>query len=113
VNRGVFYFAESDTTPAFNRPYVHFMGSSRNLRLSLGNQTLYWRAYSQYLGSETSTPVAFGTPPVAVSGGGTAAGPARQASQGSGTAAGGEGGAGFGLRAVSGGAAGVGAEILR
>jgi hypothetical protein len=96
VNRGVFYFAESDVTPAFSNPYVHFMGSSRNLRVSLGNQTLYWRAYSQYLGSETSDPVAFGTPPTAVVGGGTATGPALQSSQGSGTASGSEGGSGFG-----------------
>jgi len=40
LNRGIFYFAESDTTPAFHQPYVHFLGSSRNLRLALGNQTL-------------------------------------------------------------------------
>ncbi len=97
LNRGIFYFAESDTTPAFNQPYVHFMGSSRNLRVALGNQTLYWRAYSQYLGSETSNPVTFGTPPTAVVGGGTAAGPALQTSCGSGTASGSEGGSGFGL----------------
>ena len=96
VNRGIFYFAESDVTPAFGNPYVHFMGSSRNLRVSMGNRTLYWRAYSQYLGSETSSPVAFGTPPTAVVGGGTATGPALQSSQGSGTASGSEGGSGFG-----------------
>src|ERR1700692_2640427 len=36
VNRGIFYFAESDTTPAFSKPRVHFMGSSRNLRVSIG-----------------------------------------------------------------------------
>jgi len=97
LNRGIFYFAESDVTPAFSNPYVHFMGSSRNLRVSMGNQTLYWRAYSQYLGSDTSEPVAFGTPPTAVVGGGTATGPALQTSSGSGTASGSEGGAGFGL----------------
>src|ERR1700688_3216115 len=96
VRRGIFYFAESDTTPSFGQPYVHFLGSSRNLRVSLGNQTLYWRAYSQYLGSETSNPIAFGTPPTAVVGGGTATGPALQASMGSGTASGSEGGSGFG-----------------
>jgi len=50
---------------------VHFLGSSRNLRLALGNQTLYWRAYSQYLGSDPSGPVTFGTPATAVIGGGT------------------------------------------
>jgi len=101
VNRGIFYFAESDTTPAFHQPYVHFLGSSRNLRLALGNQTLYWRAYSQYLGSETSQPVAFGNPPTAVTGGGAATGPSLQPSSGSGTASGSEGGSGFGLVAKS------------
>src|SRR5437016_3590416 len=48
---GLFYFAESDTTPAFGAPRVYFIGASRNLYLQLGNQTLYWRAYSQYIGS--------------------------------------------------------------
>lgn len=96
VHRGIFYFAESDTTPAFSAPRVYFLGSSRNLRIELGNQTLYWRAYSQYLGSEPSAPVAFGTPPAAVAGGGTTAGPPWQASQGSGTAPGSAGGSGFG-----------------
>src|SRR5436305_63095 len=51
VRRGIFYFAESDDTPAFSMPRVYFLGSSRNLRVALGNQTLYWRAYSQYVGS--------------------------------------------------------------
>ena len=96
VRRGIFYFAESDTTPAFSRPYVYFLGSSRNLRVALGNQTLYWRAYSQYLGSDPSAPVTFGTPATALAGGGTASGPQLQASQGSGTASGTEGGSGFG-----------------
>jgi hypothetical protein len=96
VHRGIFYFAESDVTPAFSRPRVHFLGSSRNLRVALGNQTLYWRAYSQYLGSDPSAPVTFGTPPIAVIGGGTAAGPQMQPSTGSGTAPGTAGGSGFG-----------------
>src|SRR5258707_14698860 len=72
VHRGIFYFAESDATPAFSQPRVHFLGSSRNLRVALGNQTLYWRAYSQYLGSDPSEPVTFGTPATAVTGGGPA-----------------------------------------
>ena len=76
VRRGVFYFVESDTAPAFTSPHVYFLGSSRNLRVSLGNQTLYWRGYSQYMGSVPSTPVPFGSPPTAVTGGG-AAGPPR------------------------------------
>src|ERR1700719_4968632 len=41
LNRGIFYFAESDTTPAFHQPYVHFLGSLHNLRVAVGNQTLY------------------------------------------------------------------------
>lgn len=101
LNRGIFYFAESDATPAFSQPYVHFLGSSRNFRVAMGNQTLYWRAYSQYLGSETSAPVSFGSPPTAVTGGGTATGPALQSSSGSGTASGSQGGSGFGLVAKS------------
>src|ERR1700688_44147 len=101
LNRGIFYFAESDTAPSFPQPYVHFLGSSRNLRISMGNQTLYWRAYSQYLGSEPSEPVTFGTPATAGTGGGTAAGPALQTSTGSGTASGSEGGSGFGEVAQS------------
>ena len=83
---GLFYFAESDVTPAFSAPRVYFLGSSRNLYVQLGNQTLYWRAYSQYVGSSPSAPVAYGTPPTAVVGGG-ASGPAPLASSGSGTPA--------------------------
>jgi hypothetical protein len=101
VHRGIFYFAESDTTPAFSRPRVHFLGSSRNLRVALGNLTLYWRAYSQYLGSNPSEPVTFGTPATPVIGGGTAAGPPLQPSMGSGTAPGTAGGSGFGQAAES------------
>ncbi|MDP9147874.1 MAG: hypothetical protein M3N22_09455, partial [Acidobacteriota bacterium] len=47
---GLFYFAESDVTPAFASPRVYFLGASRNFYGQLGNQTLYWRAYSQYVG---------------------------------------------------------------
>src|SRR6202012_5704863 len=94
--RGVFYFLESASEPAFTAPHVYFLGSSRNLRLSLGNQTLYWRGYSQYIGSTPSAPVAFGSPPTAVTGGGLA-GPAPQASSGSGTATAQQGGSGFGV----------------
>ena len=95
---GLFYFAESDITPAFNSPRVYFLGASRNLYLQLGNQTLYWRAYSQYVGSLASAPVNFGNPPVAVAGGG-ATGPAPLPSQGSGALKNGltPGGNGFGL----------------
>src|SRR5882762_11981539 len=80
---GLFYFAESDVTPAFFAPRVYFLGASRNLYVQLGNQTLYWRAYSQYIGSLPSAPVSFGAPPTAVAGGG-ATGPAPLPSSGSG-----------------------------
>ena len=96
---GLFYFAESDTTPGFNHPRVYFMGASRNLYVQLGNQTLYWRAYSQYIGSQPSAAVNFGNPPAAVTGGG-ATGPAPQPSQGSGALnsnGSAPGGNGFGL----------------
>ena len=99
---GLFYFAESDTTRAFGAPRVYFMGASRNLYVQLGNQTLFWRAYSQYIGSLASSPVAFGAPPIAVAGGG-ASGPAPQPSQGSGALPNGQvrGGNGFGANAGS------------
>ena len=99
---GLFYFVESDVTPAFSAPRVYFLGASRNLYVQLGNQTLYWRAFSQYIGSLASTPVAFGTPPTGVAGGG-ASGPAPQPSQGSGVLPNGQvrGGNGFGAKAGS------------
>jgi hypothetical protein len=95
---GLFYFAESDVTPGFNSPRVYFLGSSRNLYVQLGNQTLYWRAYSQYVGTAPSSPVTFGSPATAVAGGGSS-GPAPLPSAGSGTLANGTiiGGNGFGL----------------
>jgi hypothetical protein len=95
---GLFYFAESDTTPAFRAPRVYFLGASRNIYVQLGNQTLYWRAYSQYIGSMPSAPVAYGTPPIAVVGGG-ASGPTPQPSTGSGVLPNGllRGGNGFGV----------------
>jgi hypothetical protein len=95
---GLFYFAESDTTPAFGAPRVYFMGASRNLYVQLGNQTLYWRGYSQYVGSLASAPVTFGSPAIAVVGGGSA-GPAPLPSSGSGALPNGllRGGNGFGV----------------
>jgi len=95
---GLFYFAESDTTPAFAAPRVYFLGASRNLYVQLGNQTLYWRGYSQYIGSHPSASVTYGKPPVAVTGGG-ASGPAPLPSTGSGTLPPGvvRGGNGFGI----------------
>jgi hypothetical protein len=97
---GLFYFAESDVTPAFSSPRVYFLGASRNLYVQLGNQTLYWRAYSQYVGSLPSSPVAFGTPPQGVVGGGNS-GPTPLPTSGSGALNNGavRGGNGFGVPA--------------
>lgn len=99
---GLFYFAESDVTPGFTAPRVYFLGASRNLYLQLGNQTLYWRAYSQYVGSLPSAPTTFGSPAIAVVGGG-ASGPAPLPSAGSGARAGAQslGGNGFGVPAAA------------
>jgi hypothetical protein len=95
---GLFYFAESDVTPAFSAPRVYFMGASRNLYVQLGNQMLYWRGFSQYIGSLPSAPVTFGAPPIAVVGGGST-GPSPQQSKGSGALSNGlvRGGNGFGI----------------
>jgi hypothetical protein len=97
---GLFYFAESDVTPAFSSPRVYFMGASRNFYAQLGNQTLYWRAYSQYVGSRPSSPVTFGSPATGVVGGGSS-GPAPLPSSGSGALPNGllRGGNGFGVHA--------------
>src|SRR5579863_7924928 len=95
---GLFYFAESDVTPAFSAPRVYFLGASRNLYVQLGNQTLYWRAYSQFVGLLGLVPVTFGSPATGVVGGGTA-GPAPLPSSGSGALPNGllRGGNGFGV----------------
>ncbi len=90
VTRGINYFLEYDVSPAFPNPWVYDLGASRNVQLALGNQTLYFRAYSQYLGGPPGPSVAYGSPPLAVVGGGAAA-PTPLPSQGSGT-----GGGGFG-----------------
>ena len=93
---GINYFLESATNPAFLNPTVYDLGATRNARIQLGNQTLYWRAYSQYLGSNPSPPAVFGgTTPTAVSGGGPN-GPAANPPQGSGANSPGSGGGGFG-----------------
>jgi hypothetical protein len=95
---GLFYFVESDTTPAFSSPRVYFLGASRNFYGQLGNQTLFWRAYSQYVGSLPSAPVVFGSPAIAVAGGGSS-GPVPLPSSGSGALENGmaRGGNGFGV----------------
>src|ERR1700760_1426755 len=92
------WFDVSISDPSDSRPGFFFPGGSRNLYIQLGNQTLYWRAFSQYIGSTASAPRTFGSPPTAVVGGG-ASGPTPQPSKGSGAFPNGlqRGGNGFGV----------------
>ena len=89
VNRGIRYYVEHDTDPSFSNPHVVHLGDSRNANLFLGNQQLYFRAYSAYGSSAPSAAAYHGSPttPLAVRGGGSIGGPAKLASQGSGTGA--------------------------
>lgn len=100
VNSSIEYFIEYSTTAGFQQPVVVHNGASRTAVLNLGNQTLFWRAYSQYQNpfSPPSTPVVFGgAAPQGVVGGGATVPPA-VVSTGSGTGAtnGQQGGVGFG-----------------
>lgn len=83
--RGVEYWLEWDTNPAFPAPRQIHLVAARNWYGQLGNQTLYWRAAKQYQGSNLSPWVVFGgaTPTGVVGGGGAA--PAPQPSSGSGS----------------------------
>ena len=86
VNQSIEYFCEYATDAGFKSSVVVAMGAARNIRVFLGNHTLYWRGYSQNKGSAPSIGVNFGSP-TAVVGGGALVGPAIQPSQGSGTGA--------------------------
>jgi hypothetical protein len=97
--RGIEYFLEHSPTPHFSAPTVIHLGTTRNWRGALGNQSLYWRAYSGYSTSPASAPVYHGgAQPKVVVGGGQSSGPPMQASSGSGTATtrGNQGGSGYG-----------------
>lgn len=95
-NRLLHYFAEYSADTSFANPIVIPMGSSRNAQIQLGNQRLFFRAYSQFFGSNQSDKVYHGgLIPAAVSGGG-ATPPTQQQSQGSGGGTTGDTGGGFG-----------------
>lgn len=83
--RGLMYFLEWDTNPSFPAPRTIALGPSRTEYRQLGSQTLYWRCYSQFYGSNPSGYTYFGTAqtPTAVAGGGSA-GPTPMTSQGTG-----------------------------
>lgn len=86
VSRGVKYFIEHDSDSQFSNPHIIDNGTSRNWAGHMGNQTLYFRAYSSY-GSSATSPAAYHgskAQPLPVTGGvaGT-----RAPSQGAGTGA--------------------------
>ena len=70
VRPGIRYFLEASPDPAFPKgsTEVHYLGPGRNWRNYIGNESLYFRAYSQYQNSPTSEPVYFAG---AVTGGGS------------------------------------------
>jgi hypothetical protein len=79
IQKGIHYFMEMDTTPAFQQPHVFHMGTSRSVppfvlpaKDDSGNpQSWYFRAYSSYPGGHPGEPVHFGgTTPTAVNPGG-------------------------------------------
>jgi len=83
---GIVYFVEFDTSANFGNAHTQYLGPARHSHLGLGNQTLFFRGYSMYLGSGVRSPyvVLGGTTPASVTGGGAAA-PALSPAQGSGT----------------------------
>lgn len=68
VNRGVEYFTEISTNPAFSQPVVYHHGTSRTpppfplpTKNGSGSTVNYYaRSYSQYRGGPPSSPVVFG-----------------------------------------------------
>lgn len=80
---GVNYFLEYSPSAAFpaNNTVQEHLGPARAWHGMLGNQTLFFRAYSQYPNSPFSKPIVFGS----VAGGGTATPPAFPNTTGSGT----------------------------
>jgi hypothetical protein len=106
IQKNLHYFVEYDTTPSFAQPHVKQLGASRSMEpITLpalddnGNpQNFYFRAYSQYPGSDPSAPIHFGgDTPTAVNPGGSQK-MTLLPSTGSGTAqpTGQQGGSGFG-----------------
>jgi hypothetical protein len=99
------YYLEYSTTPNFAAPIVVPLGPTRNWRRNLGNQTLYWRAYTQIGRASQPSPATYFGPinaPTPVVGGGAVTGPVPLPSAGSGTSPtnGLKGGAGYGALPV-------------
>lgn len=86
VSRGVKYFLVHADNPQMTNAHTIDIGTSRNWAGHMGNQSLYWGAYSAYPGSPPSAAIYHGGQegPQPVAGG--VAGP-RATSQGTGTGA--------------------------
>lgn len=62
IYRPINYFLEYSQDAGFNNSHTISLGPSRSHRISIGNQSLHWRGYSQYvLGGPPSKPVNQGT----------------------------------------------------
>ena len=88
--RGAYYFVEYSSNASFGGAITVPLLTSRNTYLPLGGNTLYFRCYSQFLGSNPSSFTIFGgSTPKSVTGGaaGTPAVPPTQGT-GAGTSAG-------------------------
>ena|ERR1700680_733154 len=89
--RGLEYFLDWDTAPGFPAARTIPLGPTRTEYKQLGNQTLYFRCYSQYRGSDPSPYTYFGTranPTAVVGGGASGPVPAPSTGTGAGTSAG-------------------------
>jgi hypothetical protein len=85
VYRGITYHVQYATDPGFSAPCNGPSGPSRDIRIPVGTQPLYYRVFSDYPTSAPSPAVYFGGAiPVAVAATGTAQ-PTIPAGQGSGT----------------------------
>lgn len=83
--RGIQYHVQYATDPGFSNPVNCHLGPSRDIRIPVGTQPLYYRAFSDYPTSPHSAPVYHGgVSPSAVAATGADA-PAIPAGQGSGT----------------------------
>jgi len=85
IYRGTTYHVQYATDPGFTNPVNHYMGPSRDIRIPVGTQPLYYRAFSDLPTSGVSAPVYHGgAVPVAVAASGGSQ-PPIPAGQGSGT----------------------------
>lgn len=83
--RGITYHVQYSTNPAFTAPCNGPSGPSRDIRIPVSNEPLYYRAFSDYPTSPASLPVYHGgTIPVAVTASGSTPPPVPNG-QGSGT----------------------------